>query len=131
MSPRHSEKGFMAVRVHGRPIGGDVVGRLSSFVEAKPKRTVQLIVVLVVALVIATAVATAYALDLSFGSTYPSEETPIALVDGGVIWTQSQNITVHEGGGISFYNSPSGSFSGVCNLSYIDFMWHWGNSTTG
>jgi len=104
------------------------VGRLSSFVEAEPKRATQLIVVLVVALVITAAVAVAYAMELSFGPSYPSEETPITLVDGGVMWTQSQNITVYPGGGRVTTHLPGLT---ECNLSYIDFRWHWGNLTRG
>lgn len=99
-----------------------MVGRLSSFIEAKPKRTAQLIVILVVALVIAAAVAAAYALDLSFGPTYPSEETPLSLVDGGVMWTQDWNINVSESGG---YRMSQYEEFVTSNLSYCDFHFYW------
>ncbi len=98
------------------------MGRLSSFVEAKPKRTAQLIVVLIVSLVIIAAIAAAYALDLSFGPTYPSEETPLSLVDGGVMWTQDWNINVSEGGG---YRMTEYEEYGTSNLSYSDFFFYW------
>lgn len=99
-----------------------MVGRLSSFVEAKPKRAVQMIVILVVASVVATTFAAAYALDLSSGPTYPSEVTPLSLVDGAVMWTQDWNINVNEGGG---YRMTQDEEFGTSNLSYHDFSFYW------
>lgn len=100
------------------------VGRLTSFVETKPKRATQLIVVLVVALVIISTTALVFALDRFFEPPYPSEETPLSLVDGGVMWTQSVNITVDEHH-ISYNPQVSGPYSGESNMSYLDFRFQW------
>lgn len=102
------------------------MGRLYSFVEAKPKRASQMIAVLIAALVTVSAVTLFYALDVSFGPPYPSEDTPLSMVSGGISWTQPMNVTVDEDF-ISYSYVAYGPYAGGCNLTYGNLRFTWGD----
>jgi len=89
--------------------------RLGEYVSAKPKRAAQIILTLAAALIITVAGMFIYALDLRLtdnppaDSPYPSEVTPLSLVEDGIMWMRDINIVV-----------------GTHGMNYSEFRCGWG-----
>jgi hypothetical protein len=83
----------------------------SSYLGAKPRRAMQIILCLSVVLVLILVVVLVQALDLSdpFAPPYPSEDTPLSLTTTGVTYTMDNTVT-HYG---SYPN-------------YTSLRFHWG-----
>ena len=69
---------------------------MTEYLGAKPRRAAMIVTTLVVVLTLVVAGSLFQLLNLAsyFESPYPSEETPLALTNTGVIWTMEQNLSI-------------------------------------
>ncbi|MBE0526525.1 MAG: hypothetical protein IH631_06250 [Candidatus Thorarchaeota archaeon] len=94
--------------------------RFGAYLASKPKRAVQIVLALAIALIVTLAGMFIIAFDLgeisdeSSDPPYPSEVTPLSLVDDGVMRMKEFNLTIGESG-----------------LNYSEFRCGWGYRTAG
>jgi len=72
-----------------------MINRLGSFLASRPRRAAGVVIVLAIGFILVLAGMLAVVLDLgaAFEPPYPSEDTPLSVVSGGVKYTRNYNMT--------------------------------------
>lgn len=86
------------------------MGRLSAYLESKPRNAARIILTLVVALIVVLAALTVLLVQSSgiMDPPYPSDDTPLRLAATGVEWKMEFNQLDWDGNGIRYVNMSLG-----------------------
>lgn len=120
-------------KAYSRSRGFGMLRRLTEYLGAKPRRAAMIVMTLVVVLIIIVAGNLFQLLNVGryFEPPYPSETTPLSLVDNGVKWTgfvrfQGSNYS----GWVFYWGNASGALDGHVAFEFQQVQLSSGSNTT-